>query len=74
MDAPVALLLSRLPNIGQLSHIRDEIARTWGTQESVAYLNKLLRDNRNGERQGFSLPTLNELLSLLNINENRVAK
>ena len=74
VDAPVALLLSRLPNIGQLSHIRDEIARTWGTQESVAYLNKLLRDNRNGERQGFSLPTINELLFLLNINEKRVAK
>lgn len=64
-------LLPRLPSIRKIVHVRDGIARTWGTPECLDYLNRLLRDNRKGERQGFSLPTVNELLFLQDILENR---
>ncbi|MBK8744734.1 hypothetical protein [Propionivibrio sp.] len=70
-DTPFAALLSRLPGIGQITHVRDEIARTWDSAESLAYIDKLLRDNRQGERQGFALSTVNELLFLLDILEKR---
>lgn len=68
---PFAALLPRLPSIGQIVHVRDEIARTWGSRESLVYIDKLLRDNRQGERQGFALSTVNELLFLLAILEKR---
>lgn len=70
--ATFATLLSRLPNIQQIAHVRDEIARTWGTPECRDYMNRLLRDNRNGERQRFSLSTGNELLFLLDILQERL--
>ena len=65
-------LLSRLPNIEQTPHVRDEIARTWGTAEGFAYLNKLLRDNRKGERRGFPLSMVSELLFLMDTLERHL--
>ena len=70
--ASFAILLPQLPNIGQITNVRDEIARTWGTPECSAYLNRILRDKRKGERQSFSLSTANELLFVLDILEKRL--
>lgn len=70
--APLETLLSRLPNVGQIAHVRDEITRTWDTREGLAYLNKLLHDNRKGERQGFALPAVSELLFLLDVLDRRL--
>ena len=64
-------LLSRLPNIGQIPHIKDAISHTWDTPEGIVYLNKLLRDNRQGARRGFSLSVVSELMFLLDILEKR---
>jgi len=71
-SAPLETLLSRLPNVGQIAHVRDEITRTWDRREGLAYLNKLLHDNRKGERQGFALPTVSELLFLLDVLDRRL--
>jgi hypothetical protein len=65
-------LLPLLPNIGQLPHIGDELARSWNSPECLAYLNRLLRDNRDGERQGFGPAMVSELLFLMDLLERRL--
>ncbi|WP_300454733.1 hypothetical protein [Accumulibacter sp.] len=71
--APVDEILARLPAIRQLPHIAREISRTWDSTECLDYLNKLLRDNRGGERRGFTLSAVRELLFLIDLQENRLA-
>jgi hypothetical protein len=53
-SALIEQLLPQLSTLGGVARISAEISRTWGSPECLAYLNKLLRDNRNGERQGFA--------------------
>jgi hypothetical protein len=50
-----------------LPHIRDQIDALWGKPECFDYLQQLLRDNRNGERTGFSLPVVKEILLLIDL-------
>lgn len=71
--ASVDEILARLPAIKQLPHIAREISRTWDSTECRDYLNKLLRDNRGGERRGFTLSAVRELLFLIDLQENRQA-
>lgn len=71
--ASIDQLLERLPAIRQMPHIVQEISRTWGSPECPAYLDKLLRDNRGGERRGFTLHAVRELLFLMDLQENRLA-
>ncbi|MBE2259856.1 MAG: hypothetical protein IAE88_13420 [Rhodobacteraceae bacterium] len=71
--ASIEQLLPRLPAIGRLPHITSEVARTWGSPGCLAYLDRLLRDNRNGQRRGFALVTVRELLLLTNVMESRLA-
>jgi pilus assembly protein FimV len=71
--ASIEQLLTRLPTLGKLPHICSELARTWGSPECLAYLNQLLRDNRGGERRGFSLSSVRELLFLIDIQESHRA-
>ncbi|HMW54715.1 MAG TPA: hypothetical protein PKZ67_01820 [Accumulibacter sp.] len=67
-------LLVRLPRVGQLPHIKVMVTRTWGSPDCLAYLHRLLRDNRDGERRGFPLGTARELLFLIDLLENRLAR
>jgi len=67
-------LLARLPSIRQLPHIAAELARTWDTPECPAYLHRLLRDNRGGERRGFHLATVRELQFVIDLQESRLAR
>ena len=64
---PIDQLLARLPTLGQLPHIQAEISRTWATPACASYIDKLLRDNRNGERRGFLLGTVRELLLITDV-------
>lgn len=72
--ASVDELLVHLPNVARMLRIRDEVTRTWDSPEGLDYLNTLLRDNRKGERQGFPLATVTELLYLLGILEKRLKR
>jgi len=69
--ASFGALLPRLPNIAQLPHISEALARSWDSPACLAYLNKLLRDNRNGERRGFGPAAVGELLFLMDLLEKR---
>ncbi len=68
---PIEQLLVRLPSVGRMTHIRRELVRLWDSPDCPAYLDKLLRDNRNGERRGFELGTVRELLVLTDIQYGR---
>ncbi len=64
-DEPPALTLEDLP------HIRDRIVFFWGGAECLPYLEQLLRDNRDGQRTGFTLPVVEELLFLIELTTAR---
>lgn len=50
-------------------NIASNITLIWGSPECEAYLNKLMLNSR-GERQGFNLDIMNELMLLTAITEN----
>ncbi|MDQ8021090.1 MAG: hypothetical protein REI94_04580 [Moraxellaceae bacterium] len=69
-DFEVAL---RAPeSLENIAHIRDKVCATWGKPECQAYLHELLRDNRQGTRQGFPLAIVDEMLLLLAILEGQL--
>ena len=67
-------LLQRLPTIGTLPHIKENILKSWDTADGLAYLTHLLRDTRDGKRSGFPLTIARELQFLLELLENRTQK
>ena len=50
-----------------LPHIRDRVDSTSGHPECLDYLLRLLLNNRNGERHGFSLAVTKEILILIDL-------
>ena len=53
--------------IEQMPHIVARLQATWASRDSQVYLHELLRDNRDGTRQGFPLAVINEILCLLGV-------
>jgi len=53
--------------VEKMPHITQRLQDLWGTQEAQAYIHQILRDNRNGTREGFPLSVVEELLLLLAI-------
>lgn len=50
-------------------HVVAQLASSWGTAECRAYLDRLLRDNREGRRTGFSLGAYEDLVFLRQLSE-----
>lgn len=50
-------------------HIKQKLLETWGKPECLTYLNGLVTDNREGERRGFPLDVLDDILTLSAILE-----
>ncbi|NMF98876.1 hypothetical protein GPA27_15965, partial [Aromatoleum toluolicum] len=48
----------------QMAHVTKNVQQMWGTRECQAYLEHLLRDNRDGTREGFPLSVIDEILML----------
>lgn len=57
-------------------NLMDRIVKVWGDEEaSVAFLESLLIDDRNGEREGFDLPVYKDIILLIGMaNESLRAK
>jgi FimV-like protein len=52
-------------------HISENILRLWpDSDEAIAYMEQLQRDNRQGTRNGFDLPVYRDILKLINLAEN----
>lgn len=58
--------------VEQMAHICQRLQDLWGTQEAQIYIHQILRDNRNGTRQGFPLTVVEELLLLLAILDDEL--
>ncbi len=54
-----------------MPHILAHLSRAWTQPEAGAYLDHLLRDNRGGQRQGFPLSIIREILLLREIHKQR---
>lgn len=53
-----SLILDKMP------HVAEKIKLFWGTQYFVEYVNILITDTRDGERQGFPKEILKAIYSL----------
>ena len=62
-NSPLGTTLS----LESLPHIMGRLTAIWGQAECLSYLEKLLSDNRDGQRQGFALPIVREILILRDI-------
>ena len=51
-------------SLEEFPHIMETLASTWGTPECADYLERIVLDNRDGTRQGFSLPVIQDILFL----------
>lgn len=59
-------------NVGSIesfAHIAARLQETWGTPQCQAYVDLLVRDNRQGTRQGFELGAIDDLLMLAGVLE-----
>ncbi|MBR0568337.1 hypothetical protein J5J83_19625 [Azoarcus sp. L1K30] len=56
----------------QMPHLVTAVQELWGTRDCQAYLQKLLRDNRDGTRQGFPLVVIDDILCLSAVLEQQL--
>jgi len=63
---------ARPQSLEDMPHIMDSIVELWPSPDIVEYLHQLLRDNRGGQRLGFALSTVEEILFLIEIKEATV--
>ncbi len=71
-------LFGRIPlpqSLEEMPRIMNVIVEMWPDDEVLDYLHELLRDNRGGQRAGFTMPVVEELLFLVELREtvNRLA-
>lgn len=55
--------------IEETRHVTEHLQEIWGSRECQAYLQYLLRDNRDKTRQGFALTAIDDILCLSAILE-----
>lgn len=60
---------SRPQSIEDMPRIINQIIDLWSSGDVVGYMYQLLRDNRGGQRLGFALPVVEEILFLIELKE-----
>ncbi len=55
-----------------MPHIATRVQQLWGTRECQAYLQHLLRDNRDGSRAGFPFTVIDDILMLSAVLEQEL--
>jgi hypothetical protein len=58
--------------IEQIPHLIASVQQLWGTRDCQAYLHTLVRDNRDGTRQGFPLAAIEEILVLARVLDEQL--
>ena len=71
-----ALQGARPQSLEDMPRLMNFVIDQWANGDVVGYLYQLLRDNRGGQRQGFSLPVVDDILLLIELKEtaNRMEK
>lgn len=59
-------------SLEKMPHLIAALQNQWGTRECQGYLHRLLRDNREGTREGFPLTVIDEILCLSAVLEQLV--
>lgn len=52
-----------------MPRLMGKVVELWATGDVVGYLYQLLRDNRGGERVGFAMPVVDDILFLIELKE-----
>ncbi len=75
-SVPVVPVAPRPTCLEDMPRIMNMICEQWHEGDVVGYLYQLLRDNRGGQRVGFALPVVEEILFLIELREtaNRMEK
>lgn len=73
-DVELAPVAPRAESIEEMPRIVSMVCELWPTGDVVGYLYQLLRDNRGGQRLGFALSVVEEILFLVELKEtsNRI--
>jgi Tfp pilus assembly protein FimV len=66
LEAPV----SGLRSLEDYEHVIAQLTTIWGTQDCLNYLYRLVHDNREGQRIGFPLEVVEEIVLLMLILES----
>ena len=61
---------SGLKSLEDYEHVITRLTATWGTQNCLDYLYRLVHDNREGQRSGFPLEVVEEIVLLMLILES----
>ncbi len=73
LDAPawqdLETAVSGLRSLEDFKHVAARVKATWGTQEGMDYLYELVHDNRDGQRSGFPLEVVEEIVLLMLVLE-----
>ena len=59
-----------LRSLEDYPHVVAQITATWGTRTGRDYLDRLLHDNRGGQRTGFPLEVVEEILLLQHVADS----
>ncbi|TVT77757.1 MAG: hypothetical protein FHP92_03900 [Denitromonas halophila] len=59
-------------SVEQMAHIVKALTSSWMTVDCQAYIQRLLRDNRDGARQGFPIAVIDDLLMLMAVLEDQL--
>lgn len=62
--------VSGLKSLEDYAHIVWRITNSWGEQECMDYLHELVHDNRAGNRSGFPLEVIEEIVLLMHLLED----
>lgn len=57
------------PSLEDMPRLMNTVVAMWGDGDVVGYLYQLLRDNRGGQRQGFVLSVVEDILFLIELKE-----
>ncbi len=60
-------LIAMLP-----SHVQGQVVGLWGTRSCIEFLRRILRDNREGTRKGFSVVETQAMLRLMRLVESDI--
>ena len=59
----------RPQSLEDMPRLMNTVVEQWASGDVVGYLYQLLRDNRGGQRQGFALPVVDDILFLIELKE-----
>jgi hypothetical protein len=69
--AELPSISAKATTIEDMGHLRNKLIEYWGSADCLDFLHQLLRDNRGGQRSGFTLPVVEEILFLIELQETK---